>query len=650
MNSRELLLSLKQRLTKAIQTNDEKEIAEISKILENPKYDTEEYYKQEQFTGYASIDRPHIKYFKKGVLDAEYPKMKIFDYIYLRNKKHPNFTALNFYGRKINYGEMFQHIDDCARAFAQKGVKEGDYVVIAMPTTPESVYMLFALNRLGAVAVEIDPRTSKDDLKSVVTDSKTKFFVTMEDCSPLIDGILKENENLNSQIENVMFISPTESLPFGLNIASDLKDKIERAKGKKVKVPKADKYINWNDFIIDGRKYTGKIDSEYKEGVVTEIVYSSGTTNKPKAIQYTNETFTGMVRQLELGENNYAPQDKNLDIIPMYLGFGSNNGLFVILALGMEDILIPVPVIENLPQLIQKYKPNHMLGAPIHMNVLLNYLKHNPTKMSDLSYIKSIVSGSAALESARQYELDEELAKRGCKIKVGPGYGQNEGGPTLSFSPDTFLEMRKPGCSGYPLSHTIISIFDPETDEELPYGQDLEGELRYKTPCMMKGYAFSASEVTSKYFKTDKNGEVWACSGDLGKIDADGGIYVTGRIARQIHRNGFKFSPAEIEDYIIECIPAIQSCTLVAIPDEKEESKTILYYTVKPESLSLSSIIDEELKSLCSTLKDYKRPCEYVQKDEMPFTKNLKMDFKALECEAQATFSGTAKVLKKANI
>lgn len=618
-------------------------------ILHNPKYETEDYYQQENFTGYASIDKPHLKFFKKGTLDAAYPKMKMFDYLYLKNKKHQNFTALNFYCRKISYGEMFQHIDDCAKAFAQKGVKEGDYVVIAMPTTPESVYMLFALNRLGAVAVEIDPRTSKDDLKSIVNDSKTKFFITMEDCSPLIDSILKENEDINSQIENVMFISPTESLPFGLNIVSDLKDKIERAKGKKVKIPKDNKYINWNNFIISGREYIGKIDSEYKENTITEIIYSSGTTNKPKAIQYTNETFTGMVRQLELGENNYEPRDKNLDIIPMYLGFGSNNGLFVILAFGMEDILIPIPVIDNLPQLIQKYKPNHMLGAPIHMNVLLNYLKHNPTKMVDLSYIKSIVSGSAALESARQYELDDELSKRGCKIKVGPGYGQNEGGPTLSFSPDTFLKMRKPGCSGYPLINTVISIFDPETDNELPYGQDLEGEIRYKTPCMMKGYAFSANKATSKYFKTDKDGEVWACSGDLGKIDTDGGIYVTGRIARQIHRNGFKFSPAEIEDYIIECIPAIENCTLVAIPDEEEESKTILYYTIKAESLSLSSIIEEELRILCGTLKDYKIPCEYVQKSEMPFTKNLKLDFKALEKEAKETFVGRAKVLRKNN-
>jgi len=647
---KDFLLKLKDRLVKAIENHDISEIEEIYDFLYNPKFETNEFYESNNSTGLASTDMPHKKFFKKGTLKAAFPKMKMYDYMYLRNKKRQNFTALNYYGRKISYNEMFQYIEDCAKAFAQKGVKEGDYVVIAMPTTPESVYMLFALNRIGAIPVEIDPRTSKDDLSSIIGDSKTKFFVTMEDCTLLIDSILKDDKLIDSQIQNVMFVSPTESLPFGLNIASALKDTIERAKGKKVRVPKGNKYINWNDFIISGREYTGKIDSQYKEDAVAEIVYSSGTTSKPKAIQYTNETFTGMVRQLELGENDYAPGDKNLDIIPMYLGFGSNNGLYVILSLGMEDILIPVPVIDNLPHLIQIFKPNHLLGAPIHMNVLLNYLKYNPTKMKNLSFIKSLVSGSAALESARQYELDYELAKRGCKIKVGPGYGQNEGGPTLSFSPDTFLEIKKPGCSGYPLSNTIISIFDPDTDEELPYGQDLEGELRYRTPCMMKGYAFASEHETSKYFKTDKYGNVWACSGDLGKIDSDGGIYVTGRITRQIHRNGFKFSPTEIEEYIIENIPAIKSCTLVAIPDEFEESKTILYYTIKPESISLSPVVEEEVKSLCATLKDYKRPCEFIRKEELPFTPNLKIDFKSLEKEARETFLGTAKTLKKTNI
>lgn len=643
--NKSFLLELKRRLLKAVEEDNREEIEEIANYLRIPREETDEYYSQEIFTGYASVDKPHMKYFKKGTLEAEFPQMKMYDYFYQRTKKHPNATALNFYGRKIKFDEMYTKIEDTAKAFLQKGVKEGDYVVISMPTTPEAAYMLFALNRIGAVAVELDPRTSQEEVSRILKESKSKFYITMEDCSPMVDSMLKQDEDLDCQIKDVMFISPTESLPFGMNYISDLKDKIDRIKGTKPIVPKNDKYTNWNNFILNGRNYIGKIDSEYKPNTVTEIIFSSGTTNIPKPIQYTNETFTSMVRQIELGENAYHVGDKNLDIIPLFLGFGSNNGLYTVLCFGVEDILVPVPVIDGLPALIDKYKPNHLLGAPIHMKVLLKHLQDNPKSMRDLSYIKSIISGSAYLESTNQYALDAELAKRGCKIKVGPGYGQNEGGPTLSFSTDTFLEKTKPGCSGFPLSHTTISIFDPETDEELPYGQDLEGEIRYITPSSMKGYAFGREEETAKYFKEGKDGKVWSCSGDLGKIDSDGGIYITGRIARQLHRKGFKFSPTEIEEFVTQNVPAVETCALIGKPDEEEEMRTILYYSLKEDQKAYSPIIRKQIEALCSTLKDYKIPCEYVEKESMPYTKNQKLDFKLLEQEAITENMGKRKVL-----
>ena len=127
-------------------------------IIANPKLETEENYQQEKFTGYASIDKPHLQYYKKGILDAQFPKMKMYDYLYLRNINRQNFIALNYFGRKITYNEMFSHINDVAKSFKQLGIKEKDYVVISMPTTPESVYMLFALNRIGAIPVELDPK------------------------------------------------------------------------------------------------------------------------------------------------------------------------------------------------------------------------------------------------------------------------------------------------------------------------------------------------------------------------------------------------------------------------------------------------------------------------------------------------------------
>ena len=176
---KDFLLELKKRLTKAIETGNDNVIEEIADFFRLPNKETDEYYKQESFTGYASIDKPHLKYFKKGTLVAKLPTMKMYDYMYLRTKKYSTLTALNFYGRKITFDELYSKIEDTAKAFLKKGIKEGDHVVISMPTTPEAVYMLFALNRIGAVAVELDPRTSQEDVRNIIKDSKTKFYITM---------------------------------------------------------------------------------------------------------------------------------------------------------------------------------------------------------------------------------------------------------------------------------------------------------------------------------------------------------------------------------------------------------------------------------------------------------------------------------------
>lgn len=161
----------------------------------------------------------------------------------------------------------------------------------------------------------------------------------------------------------------------------------------------------------------------------------------------------------------------------------------------------------------------------------------------------------------------------------------------------------------------------------------------------MLGYAYGSESENSKFFKKGKDGRIWCCSGDLGKMDKDGGVYVTGRIARQLHRNGFKFSPTEIEELITQNISAVETCALIGRPDEQDEMKTILYYTLKDEQKEYSSIIREQIIAICSTLKDYKIPCEYIERESMPYTQNQKLDFKLLEREALTDGAVKRKVL-----
>ncbi len=103
---------------------------------------------------------------------------------------------------------------------------------------------------------------------------------------------------------------------------------------------------------------------------------------------------------------------------------------------------------------------------------------------------------------------------------------------------------------------------------------------------------------------------------------------------RQIRRGGFKFSPTEIEDFIMQKVPEIESCALVSKPDTVQENIPVLFYSVKAEYQKNSALVHSQIIELCSTLKEYKIPEKYIQKDKLPITPNLKVDFKALEKEA----------------
>ena len=97
--------------------------------------------------------------------------------------------------------------------------------------------------------------------------------------------------------------------------------------------------------------------------------------------------------------------------------------------------------------------------------------------------------------------------------------------------------------------------------------------------------------------------------------------YITGRITRQIGKNGFKFSPTEIEELVISNVKAVESCTVVSRPYEIEENVPILYYTIKQDFIDMFLVIEEEIKTICSSLKKYKIPVEYICIEKMPMIK-----------------------------
>lgn len=116
-------------------------------------------------TDYPSIDRPWMKYYSEEAINLKLPEESLYGFLYKNNREYENDIALNYFEHKITYGELFQNIEKTAKSFYSLGVREGESVVVCSINIPETIYTIYALNRLGVVVNMIDPRSANEAVK-----------------------------------------------------------------------------------------------------------------------------------------------------------------------------------------------------------------------------------------------------------------------------------------------------------------------------------------------------------------------------------------------------------------------------------------------------------------------------------------------------
>ena len=132
---------------------------------------------EKNMTGYASIEKPWLKWFTQEQLDLEFAPMSMYQMMYRHNWGHEHENALSYFGNIITYGELFARIDKTAKAFLSIGVKKGDVVMMSLSNIPEATYIFYAVNRIGAVLNTFDPRTSIEVIKQDILESKENAFL-----------------------------------------------------------------------------------------------------------------------------------------------------------------------------------------------------------------------------------------------------------------------------------------------------------------------------------------------------------------------------------------------------------------------------------------------------------------------------------------
>lgn len=596
-----------------------------------------------KLTGIPSKDRIWLKRSKRASVKLPDSHLSVYDYIYECNKNNLDDVALeydpliDYSSTKITYRELFKMIETTTMAYMELGVKKGDIVTVCLPSFVENIVNFYALNRLGAIANQIHPLASKDEVKFYLEEAESKIFVSYDGN---FDNFKDVVEELN--IEKVIMVDAT-NLVSTKNKAIILYDKYKKLRKEKnislmsfikevskTKTYPSSRYISFKDFMNLGKHNKEIIVNTFNDAC--SLTHTSGTTGKSKGVLSSNYGFNEMVRQIAEETPVLERGDKELLVLPPYPLYVLCNNVHMCLARGINIVVVPKVDYQNIHKYFMKHKITAVQGIPSTVMSMLNDKGFKENNV-DLSAIKFIVAGGGALASETLKKANNFLHKHNCKYNVTVGYGMSEMG---SCAVCTFDENDEFGTVGRPLNDTNIKIVNPETKEEVGY--NTAGEIWLSGPCRMIGY-YKNEEATDKLFvkEYDKEGNeiVWVRTGDIGMITPTGNLKYIGRDKRitmivDIKTNTVsKVSNDYVEDILIGNYgtAVIPNCVVVSVPNEETLNALKAYVVVKDSPADYSEIVTEMNKKCEEILRDNSRPIEYVFVDKIPETKAGKKDF-----------------------
>ncbi len=557
-------------------------------------------------TGYPSIDKPWLQFYTEEELSKGSVYSTIYERLYENNIKYINDIALVYFGHKITYNELFDNIELCKAALISNGIKSGDRVALLMSATPELLYVVFALCRIGAVANLISPLFTEEQIINRTNESDAKIMFVLDQ---LFDKVSHAMTKL--YIKKYVIVHMTDSMS-GIT-------KFMAAKKINKDIKYSNKVIKWNDFLkVDLVKNE---DFAYQPDYPLIMVYSSGSTGASKGIVLTNDGINATISHYSNANFSFKRGDSFLQIVPTWFSTGIVLSIMMPICLGITVILEPIFSGESFSNDIKKYQPNMTLGAT---SLWLYVLSDTKMERVDLSNFTYPITGGKQVLPETEIAINDFLKSHGCNTSLIKGYGMCELGSTVLTSSPIHSKL---SSAGYPISHVIVSAFNKK-NEELKYNE--RGEIRVVSPSHMKKY-FKNKKSTEKFFYTDKKGLVWGKTGDIGYVDEDGDVYILGRATDSFISKGGK----TIYNFDIEAVIrddyCVKDCEVVGV--SKNSYEIPVAYIIRATDCTLS---DDELiirlNNICKEkLETELIPRGYKVVNDFPMKNNGKRNMEAIK-------------------
>jgi len=511
-----------------------------------------------------------------------FPRFPAYEILRISANIEPDKAAIDFYGNRISFWDLQIQVHRLANAMIEAGIKKGDRVGLLLANSPQFVISFWALLHTGAIAVNLNPMYTKDELKVIVDKLGITGLITFDAILPTVKALSQETE--------ISFILVTK--------LSDYMKDTEVSSSRSLGLEPG-----WHHFS----EFIAACDNEaapalpIKQEDPAVIQFTGGTTGTPKGAVLThrnivcstytyNEWLKPIISMYPVSRRNF------MGVLPYFHVYGeicancfsvvSRATQIILSSFNVDEVMDTVARIGDIP-----YFP----AVPTMITALVNH-----PRARELGKIVGIMnSGGAPLPAALIKKAND------LNIFIVEGWGMSE--ITSLGINNPYMGVKKPLSIGLPLVDTDVRIVDPETGQEVPQGQT--GEIHIKSNLIMKGY-WNEPEETAKMI--DKDG--YLNTGDVAYQDEDGYIFIVDRTKDLIISGGYNVYPREIDEAVLQH-PKVKDVITIGIPDEYRGEVPKVFVMLE-EGVTATA---EEIIDYCKEiLAPYKVPRAVEFRSELP--------------------------------
>jgi long-chain acyl-CoA synthetase len=521
---------------------------------------------------------------------SEYDSLKdLLERSFEKFKDLPAFTNM---GHSISYGELDQ-MSRYFGAYLQKvaGLEKGDRVAIMLPNVLQYPVAVFGILRAGLCVVNVNPLYTPRELEHQLKDSGARAILIMENFAATLEEVLDSTD-----VQTVMVTGVGDMFPFPKNMITNFVVRKIKKMVPSFDLPSA---VPFQRTLKEGRWHTLE-PVELNHDDLAFLQYTGGTTGVSKGAMLTHGNLVANVLQARAwcGDLLTEGEDVVITALPLYHIFSLTANCLMFTVLGGNNVLITNP--RDFPGFVaelKKYPFTYISGVNTLFDALLNAPGFDEI---DFSRVKIAPGRAMAVQKAVS-----DHWKRVTGKPILQAYGLTETSPAACINPPGTTEFD--GSIGLPISSTESSIRDDEGNP-LPLGE--VGEICIRGPQVMAGYWQRPEETAKTMFEGG-----WLRTGDMGRMDEKGLIFITDRKKDMILVSGFNVFPNEIEDVAV-AMEGVLEAAAVGVPDEKSGEIVKLFIVRKDPELT-----EDQVREYCREgLTGYKRPKLIEFRDELPKT------------------------------